>query len=158
MHETGSLICNQHDKLMVKMTTSFLLCGYYSCVTILTMNVVLEKIHVVGADTWVNSTSLPENVLQAQRISVGRTVMLAMSGWKSKFVYHNNNLYFWKEHKMAIPTVPISTRLGEYGKWYGLRNVTTYPNYFYVILVQHSGYNLSGSCSKPDQNETHCER
>ena len=26
MHETGSLICDQHDKLMVKMTTSFLLC------------------------------------------------------------------------------------------------------------------------------------
>ena len=27
---------------------------------------VLEKIHVVGTDTWVNSTSLPQNVLQAQ--------------------------------------------------------------------------------------------
>ena len=27
MHETGSLICNQHDELMVKMTTSFLLCS-----------------------------------------------------------------------------------------------------------------------------------
>ena len=28
MHETGSLICNQHDKLMVKMTL-FLLCSFH---------------------------------------------------------------------------------------------------------------------------------
>ena len=55
---------------------------------------------------------------------------------------------------MAIPSVPISMGLGEYGKWSGLQNVTAYPNFFYVILAQHSGYNLSGSCGKPDQNET----
>ena len=30
------------------------------------MNAVLEKIPIVGTDTWVNFTSLPQNVLQAQ--------------------------------------------------------------------------------------------
>ena len=29
------------------------------------MNTVLEKILAVGGDTWVNFTSLPQNVLQA---------------------------------------------------------------------------------------------
>ena len=69
-----------------------------------------------------------------------RTVKLAMSGWTSKFVCHNNNLYLWKEHEMAIPIVPISMRLGEYTKRYGLRNVTGLPNFFYVILAQYSGH------------------
>ena len=41
---------------------------YYSCVTLYYanfMNAVLEKIHAVGTDTWVNFTSFPPNVLQA---------------------------------------------------------------------------------------------
>ena len=58
---------------------------------------------------------------------------------------------------MAIPTVPISMRLGEYSKRYGLRNVTGLPNFFYVILAQYSGHYHSGSRCKPDQNETRCE-
>ena len=41
---------------------------------------------------------------------------------------------------MAIPTVPISMRLGEYTKRYGLRNVTGLPNFFYVIFAQYSGH------------------
>ena len=58
---------------------------------------------------------------------------------------------------MAIPTVPISMRLGKYSKRYGLRNVTGLLNFFYVILAQNSGHYLSGSRCKPDQNETRCE-
>ena len=36
---------------------------------------------------------------------------------------------------MAIPTVPISMRLNEYSKRYGLRNVTGLAKIFYVILA-----------------------
>ena len=43
--------------------------GYYNCVTILTMQSLWmqcwERIHAVGADTWINFTSLPQtSVLQ----------------------------------------------------------------------------------------------
>ena len=58
---------------------------------------------------------------------------LAMSGWKSKFVYHNKKTLFLKEHKMAVPTVPISLRMGEYSKRYGLRNVTSLP----ILFLRH---------------------
>ena len=58
---------------------------------------------------------------------------------------------------MAIPTVPISVRLGEYTKRYSLRSVTGLPNFFCVILAQYFGHYFSGSRSKPDQNETRCE-
>ena len=62
---------------------------------------------------------------------------LAMSELKSKFVYHKNNLYFWKDHKMVIPTVPISMRLGENSKRHSLRNVMGLPfflRYFSAIF------------------------
>ena len=39
---------------------------------------------------------------------------------------------------MAIPTVPMSMRFGQYSKWYGLRNVTSFPHFSHVILAQHS--------------------
>ena len=43
--------------------------GYYNCVTILTMQILCmhwcKRIHVMGADTWINFTCLPQNVLQA---------------------------------------------------------------------------------------------
>ena len=58
---------------------------------------------------------------------------------------------------MAILTVSISMRLGEYSKQFGLRNVIGLPIFFYVILAQYSGHYLSGSRCKPDQNETRCE-
>ena len=56
-----------------------------------------------------------------------------------------------------IPTVPISMRLSEYSMCYGLRNVTSLPQIFYVILAQYSGHYFSGRHCKPDQNETACE-
>ena len=59
---------------------------------------------------------------------------------------------------MAVPTVPISLRMGEYSKQYSLLNVTGLSNFFYAILAQYSGHYVSGSRCKPDQNETRCER
>ena len=40
---------------------------------------------------------------------------VAMSDCKLKFVYHNNHHYFWKEHEMMIPTVPISMKFNTSG-------------------------------------------
>ena len=57
-----------------------------------------------------------------------------MSGWKLKFVYHNS-LYFWKEHEMMIPTVPISIGLNEYSTVFKIQLVCWKSRSFYGYIV-----------------------
>ena len=65
-------------------------------------------------------------------------------------------LFLKKQQHETSPMVPISMRLNEYSKHYGLQNVTGLPK-IYVILAQYCGHYFSASGCKPDQNETRCE-
>ena len=51
-----------------------------------------------------------------------KPLQLATSGNKLKFIYPINKYDVWKEHKMAILTVPISLTLSPYTRFYELRN------------------------------------
>ena len=42
MHQIGSLVCNIHDKLMVKMTILFLLCTHHQTVSVMTLYYVCD--------------------------------------------------------------------------------------------------------------------
>ena len=51
MHQIGSLICNEHDKFMVKMTILFLLCIMYMVYyaidnTVSELKLVTENLHL----------------------------------------------------------------------------------------------------------------
>ena len=50
--------------------------------------------------------------------------LVAISGKKLKFIFPINNYDFWKEHEMAILTVPISLTLSPYTRIYELRNAS----------------------------------
>ena len=50
--------------------------------------------------------------------------VVAISGKKIEIYSPINNYDFWKEHEMAVLTVPISLTLSSYTRFYELRNAS----------------------------------